>query len=217
MIPEWCVNNYRNAWTVKEYYSLFIGIGHSLWGITIMPLIKVYNNDSDPYGLKGHSIFKLVRPFIFGYVVIPKLHEWCLRRYVRAASAEGPSATKHGPNRFKFKFEFEFDHTRDNHSIVVWVILELKVLLREGNWNVRPSWLDEGSLHPDMLYPSLCLLLLFLVGWLWAWTACYREYQLRSRSSSSLIVGRSHQLKKVEVSSPEVGANVGDLFSNAMN
>jgi hypothetical protein len=48
-------------------------------------------------------------------------------------------------------------------------------------------------------------------------TACYREYQLRSRSSSSLVVERSHQLKKVEVSSPEVGANVGDLFSNAMN
>jgi hypothetical protein len=25
-----------------------------------MPLIKVYNNDSDSYGLKGHSIFKSV-------------------------------------------------------------------------------------------------------------------------------------------------------------
>ena len=56
-----------------------------------MPLIKVYNNDSDPYGLKGHSIFKSVRPFIFGYVAIPKLHEWYLRRYVRAASAEAAS------------------------------------------------------------------------------------------------------------------------------
>jgi peptide methionine sulfoxide reductase MsrB len=32
-----------------------------------------------------------------------------------------------------------------------------------------------------------------------------------------LILDRSHQLKKVEVSSPEVGANVGDLFSNATN
>jgi hypothetical protein len=40
-----------------------------------MPLIKVYHNDSDPYGLKGHSIFKSVRPFIFGYVIAPKLHE----------------------------------------------------------------------------------------------------------------------------------------------
>jgi hypothetical protein len=32
-----------------------------------------------------------------------------------------------------------------------------------------------------------------------------------------LVVERSHQLKQVEVSSPKVGANVGDLFSNAMN
>jgi hypothetical protein len=32
-----------------------------------------------------------------------------------------------------------FDHTRDNHSIIVWVILELKILLRKSNWNVIPS------------------------------------------------------------------------------
>jgi hypothetical protein len=56
-----------------------------------MPLIKVYNIDSDLYGLKGHSIFKSVRPFVFGDVVIPKLHEWYLRRHVRAASAEAVS------------------------------------------------------------------------------------------------------------------------------
>jgi hypothetical protein len=56
-----------------------------------MPLIKVYNNDSDPYGLKGHSIFKSVRPFIFGYAIIPKLHEWYLQHHVRAASAEAVS------------------------------------------------------------------------------------------------------------------------------
>jgi hypothetical protein len=86
-IHEWCSCNYRNAWTVKEYCSLFIGTGHSLWGITIMPFIKVYNNDSDPCRLKGHSIFKSVQPFIFGYVIILKLHEWYLRRHVRAASA----------------------------------------------------------------------------------------------------------------------------------
>jgi hypothetical protein len=56
-----------------------------------MPLIKVYNNDSDPYGLKGHSIFKSVRPSIFGYAIILKLHEWYLRHHVRAASAEAVS------------------------------------------------------------------------------------------------------------------------------
>jgi hypothetical protein len=36
---------------------------------------KVYNIDLDPYGLKGHSIFKLVRSLIFGHAVILKLHE----------------------------------------------------------------------------------------------------------------------------------------------
>jgi hypothetical protein len=57
---EKCDCNYQNAWTVKEYCSLFIGTGHSLWGITIIPLIKVYNIDLDLYGLKDHSIFKSV-------------------------------------------------------------------------------------------------------------------------------------------------------------
>jgi hypothetical protein len=57
---ERCDCNSRNAWTVKEYCSLLIGTGRSLWGITSMPLIKVYNIDSDLYGLKGHSIFRSV-------------------------------------------------------------------------------------------------------------------------------------------------------------
>jgi hypothetical protein len=59
-IPRQCVCNYRNAWTVKEYCSLFIDTRHSLWRITIMSLIKVYNNDSNTCGLKGHSTFKSV-------------------------------------------------------------------------------------------------------------------------------------------------------------
>jgi hypothetical protein len=41
-----------------------------------MPLTKDYNYDSDPYGLKSHSIFKSVRSFVFGYVIVSKLHEW---------------------------------------------------------------------------------------------------------------------------------------------
>jgi hypothetical protein len=32
-----------------------------------------------------------------------------------------------------------FDDTRNNHSIIVREILELKILLGEGDWNVRPS------------------------------------------------------------------------------
>jgi hypothetical protein len=56
------------------------------------------------------------------------------------------------------------DDTRYDHNIIMTVILELKVLLGEGDWDVRPFWLDEGSLHPNMMYPSLSLLLLLLVG-----------------------------------------------------
>jgi hypothetical protein len=32
-----------------------------------------------------------------------------------------------------------FDNTRDNHSVIVRVILELKILLGEGNQDLRPS------------------------------------------------------------------------------
>jgi hypothetical protein len=42
------------------------------------------------------------------------------------------------------------DDTRYDHSIIVRVILKLKVLLGEGDWDVRPFGLDEGSVHPNM-------------------------------------------------------------------
>jgi hypothetical protein len=97
IIPEWYFRDYRNAWIVKEYCSVFIGTGHSLWTITIIPLIKVYNIDSNSYGLEGHSIFKSVcnseaswaTPFDITYRQLqPKLF-----------LPSGPSATKHGPNK----------------------------------------------------------------------------------------------------------------------
>jgi hypothetical protein len=56
--------------------------------------------------------------------------------------------------------------TRYNHGIFVWVVFELKVLLRESDWNMRPFGFDIGPLHCNMLYPSLGFLLLLLVGWL---------------------------------------------------
>ena len=62
--------------------------------------------------------------------------------------------------------EKSFDDTRYDHSIIVRVILELKVLLGEGDWDMGPFGLDEGSLHPNMMHPSLCFLLLLLVSWL---------------------------------------------------
>jgi hypothetical protein len=50
----------KYPWTVREYCSLFIGTGHSLWEITIMSLIRDHNSDPNIYGLKGHSTFKSV-------------------------------------------------------------------------------------------------------------------------------------------------------------
>ena len=55
--------------------------------------------------------------------------------------------------------EFFYD-TGYNHGIIVGIILEMKVLLRECNWHMRPFGFDV------VLYPSLGLLLLLLVGWL---------------------------------------------------
>jgi hypothetical protein len=57
------------------------------------------------------------------------------------------------------------DDTRYDHCIIMRVVLELKVFLGEGDWYVRPLRLDEGSLHSNMLYPSLCFLLLLLISW----------------------------------------------------
>ena len=58
------------------------------------------------------------------------------------------------------------DDTRYNHDIIVRIVFKLKILLGEGDWDVRPLGSDEGSLHPYMLHSSLCFLLLLLVSWL---------------------------------------------------
>jgi hypothetical protein len=56
------------------------------------------------------------------------------------------------------------DDTRYNHCIIVRIILEMKVFVGEGDWYMRPLGLDEGSLHSNMMYPSLCFLFLLLIG-----------------------------------------------------
>jgi hypothetical protein len=64
-----------------------------------------------------------------------------------------------------------FDNTWYDHDIIVRVILKLKVFLQKCDWYMRPFRLDEGSLYFDKLHPSLCFLLLLLIGWFRAWTA----------------------------------------------
>jgi hypothetical protein len=98
----------------------------------------------------------------------------------------------------------------------VRVILELKVLLGEGDWDVGPFWLDEGSLHPNMLHPSLGLLLLFLLDGSEHDPPVIGSTSFIAEAALAWVLDEAIS-SKVEVSSPEVGANVGDLFSNAMN
>jgi hypothetical protein len=100
------------------------------------------------------------------------------------------------------------DDTRYNHGIIVRIIFELKIFLGEGNWNVRPLGFDEGSLHPNMLYSSLCFLLLLLLAG--------SELKPHVIGSTSFVAeGATTWLlceaivTTVEVSSLAVGANVG--------
>ncbi len=51
------------------------------------------------------------------------------------------------------------DNTRYNHGIIVRIVFKLKILLGEGDWDMRPLGSDEGSLYPNMLHSSLCFLL----------------------------------------------------------
>jgi hypothetical protein len=57
------------------------------------------------------------------------------------------------------------DNTRYNHGITMWIILELKIFLGEGDRDMRPLLLVVGSLNPYILHSSLGFILLPLVGW----------------------------------------------------
>jgi hypothetical protein len=62
-----------------------------------MPLIKVYNIDSDLYGLKGHSIFKSVcntRSFVKRNLRPSYTNSFSRKPLLPSR----PSATKHRPN-----------------------------------------------------------------------------------------------------------------------
>jgi hypothetical protein len=107
------------------------------------------------------------------------------------------------------------DDTRYDHNIIVGVILELKILLEKviGMWDHLD--LMKGPCTPTCC-TLLCFFLLLLVGWFWAWTACYRSTSFVAEDATTWLLNEAIS-SKVEVGSPKVGANVGDLFSNAMN
>jgi hypothetical protein len=67
-----------------------------------------------------------------------------------------------------------------------------------------------------MLYPSLGLLLLLLVDRLRDEPPVIGSTSFVAEAASAWLLNEAIS-SKVEVSSPEVGTNVGDLFSNAMS
>jgi hypothetical protein len=85
-----------------------------------------------------------------------------------------------------------FDNTWYDHVVIMGVVLEMKVFLRKCVWYMRPFGFDEESLHSDMLYHSLCFLLLHFVGQFGTWAACDWEHELRSWRCHNLITLWSH-------------------------
>jgi hypothetical protein len=73
-------------------------------------------------------------------------------------------------------YQEPFNDTWYDHDIIIRVILKLKVFLRKCNGHMRSFGLDEGSLYSNMLYSSMCFLLLLLIGWFRAWTTCDWEH-----------------------------------------
>ena len=106
--------------------------------------------------------------------------------------------------------------TRYDHSIIMRVIFELKVLLGEGDWDVGPHGSDKGSLHPNMLHSSLASFFCFLLAGSELEPPVIGSTSFVAEGAMTCLLNEAIS-SIVEVSSPEVGANVEDLFSNAMN
>jgi hypothetical protein len=95
--------------------------------------------------------------------------------------------------------------TRYHHGIVVWILLKLKIFLRECNWDVGPFESDVGPLDTNMLHPSLrFFLLLFVIGFE-ARFSCNGEdklsFTLRRSTEANVnchILRRSRELTKGE-------------------
>jgi hypothetical protein len=69
----------RTSTSQREQYGgtvhLFIGTGHSLCEITIIPFTIDYNHDTNYHGSIYLFIFKLVQPFVSRHVVMLKFPE----------------------------------------------------------------------------------------------------------------------------------------------
>jgi hypothetical protein len=106
--------------------------------------------------------------------------------------------------------------TRYDHSIIMRVIFELKVLLGEGDWDVRPFDLMKGPCTPTCCTLLCASFFCFLLAGSKPEPPVIGNTSFIAEDASAWLLNEAIS-SKVEVSSPEVGANVGDLFSNVMN
>jgi hypothetical protein len=81
---------------------------------------------------------------------------------------------------------------------------------------VGPLGPDEGSLHPNMLHSSLCFLFCFLLAGSALEPPVIGSTSFVAEGATAWLLDEAI-VSTVKVSSPEVDANVGDLFSNAMS
>jgi hypothetical protein len=108
------------------------------------------------------------------------------------------------------------DETRYNHGIIARIVFKVKIFLGEGDWDVRPLGSDVGSLHPNMLHSSLCFLFCFLLAGSELEPPVIGSTSFVTKGATAWLLYEAI-VTTVEVSSPEVGANVGHLFSKALN
>jgi hypothetical protein len=123
-------------------------------------VVNLAEGDRHCYLAKCHNLFSsetTKRVCCIIYLVIWLLHlpESLCKDDIRCTTCVGQDIVD----------QKSLNNTRYDHCIIVRIILKLKVFLREGDWNMGPLGLYEGSLHPNMLYPSLCFFLLPLVIW----------------------------------------------------
>jgi hypothetical protein len=87
---------------------------------------------------------------------------------------------------------------------------------RGSRMGTAPSHCSKGypcfRVPINMLYPSLCFLLLLLIGWFEGWATCDWKHELCRRRWHTAWSLWEVIVVVVEVSSPEVDANVGLLF-----
>jgi hypothetical protein len=108
------------------------------------------------------------------------------------------------------------DDIRYNHGIIVRIIFKLKVFLGEGNWDVRPLRSVKGPCTPTRCTLLCASFFCFLLAGSELEPPVIGSTSFVTEGATTWLLYEAI-VTTVEVSSPEVGANVGHFFSNDIN